>query len=247
MRVFDPEIESVPDFDSATYIYLGVDGEQAPDDTNVGIVEQSVRTIKIIAFADCMEMKRCIIHGHVVRIDQFAFWNCRSLEALFLPSSIRDIEGWAFERCRNIRILPLPLDIDFNQISKIPQYCMLHRSDAFFRTTQIDFVLRRTRTRDQVYEDILDFYRNLNPLYKACLDTNVSTRAIHECVHTYGREIAFNTDYDGMTPLHILALNPHANTGCILACFEANMSAALVRDGIGKTPLDTLLEYGGLG
>ncbi len=50
-----------------------------------------------------------------------------------------------------------------------------------------------------------------------------------------------------MTPMHILALNPHATTGAILALFDANMEAVFERysEGhdehssiSGKCPLD---------
>ncbi len=45
MRVFDPEIEVLPDFNSKTYVYLGVDGDYAPDDTIVGIIDPSVKIL----------------------------------------------------------------------------------------------------------------------------------------------------------------------------------------------------------
>ncbi len=57
-----------------------------------------------------------------------------------------------------------------------------------------------------------------------------------------------------MTPMHILALNPHADTGTILTLFHANMLAVFepyMTDSIldiyvygmdGKTPLDCLGE-----
>ncbi len=56
-----------------------------------------------------------------------------------------------------------------------------------------------------------------------------------------------------MTPMHILALNPHADASSIMTCFEANMGAVLepYTEGdnhrpsalSGKTPLDYLAEY----
>ena len=46
-----------------------------------------------------------------------------------------------------------------------------------------------------------------------------------------------------MTPLHILAMNPYADSGAILACFGANMNAVFVGDSRGNTPLDYLRVY----
>ncbi len=50
-----------------------------------------------------------------------------------------------------------------------------------------------------------------------------------------------------MTPMHILALNPHATSGAILTLFHANMGAVFEPyAGYGmsdKTPLDCLMEF----
>ncbi len=57
-----------------------------------------------------------------------------------------------------------------------------------------------------------------------------------------------------MTPMHILALNPHTDASSIMICFEANMGAVLEPYSEGedyvqhsaisnKTPLDYLAEY----
>ncbi len=89
----------------------------------------------------------------------------------------------------------------------------------------------------------LDFYSNLFPMSKVYLDTNVSVQSIKDYIHIQGIEGKYNTDYDGMTPLHILALNPMLMMGSILASGEVNTSAAFVRDGSGKAPLDTLLQF----
>ncbi len=50
-------------------------------------------------------------------------------------------------------------------------------------------------------------------------------------------------DHNGMTPLHILALNPYADSGSLVACFEANMNAVFEDDNINNTPLDYLRKY----
>ncbi len=99
---------------------------------------------------------------------------------------------------------------------------------------------------NQAYQEIVNFYRDLDPLYKACLDTNTSVQSINECIVTYGIQAAYNTYCDGMTLLHILALNPHATKGCLLTYFQANMSAAFKRDAMGMTPLDYCLLDDGL-
>ncbi len=104
-------------------------------------------------------------------------------------------------------------------------------------------------------EALLEFYHNLPPLHQECLDTNVSAQSIRQCIVTHGKAAAYDTaSYGGgMTPMHILALNPHANTLAINACFESNMGAVLERFSDGgrlqpcplsdNTPLEYLAEY----
>ncbi len=232
LRTYDPETETVPRFDTTTYTYMGVDGERAPYNTIVAIIDQSVHTIKKNAFQSCTNMRKCIMHDQVHTIEQTAFECCTSLEALFLPSSLRKIGQSAFYDCSSLRILPLPQDMDPRNIGCLTFF----HCETFFRTTQIQSHPR--------YASIVDFYGNrIPPLHKACLQINVSTQTIHDCILTHGPIVASIIDHDGMTPLHILAMNPHADSGTIIACFEAEMSCAFLGDSRGNTPLEYLKEY----
>ncbi len=240
MRVYDPKTEVVPRFDTTTYIYLGVDGERAPLDTIVGIIDPNVKMIKESAFCRCKMMRKCIMHGQVHTIQQFAFNHCASLEALFLSSSLKKIGVGAFLKCENIRILPLPTGIDFRDIEKE----ILWSCDTFFSTTQIQNYQYDRHDNGQVHKAIIDFYcNNIPSLHKLCLGIDVSTENIHECILQFGSSVASIVDHDGMIPLHILAMNPHADSGAIMACFGVDMSAAFVGDSRGETPLDYLKEY----
>ncbi len=257
MRVYDPEIEPLPNFNSTIYTYLGKKGEQAPADTTMAIIDPSVKVIKEYAFSSCSRMERCIIHNEVETIECGAFNNCSSLHALFLPPGLRSIGAEAFAGCKNIRILPIPTQIDIRKIGQ----SIIVACREFFRISQMQPYKYINVSRGQphyllmnnfqVNQAIIDFHRNLSPLQQVCLDTNVSAQSIHQCILTHGPQAAYNTNYDGMTPLHILVLNPHATTGSILTCFHANMSAGLEKydwydDGSlvgGKTPLDCLMEY----
>ena len=59
----------------------------------------------------------------------------------------------------------------------------------------------------------------------------------------HGHVAATITDHDGMTPLHVLSINPDADGGAIMACFCANMGALFVGDNRDKTPLDYLVVH----
>jgi len=226
MRVFDPDSEDLPDFTSTSYRYFGHDLEYAPSDTTEVIIDQSVKTIKRGAFSHCTKIKSCVMHNQVETIDERAFSECVSLDALFLPSSIKKIGNFAFYKCTNVRIISIPDNVSMCLLGKgIIQSCY-----QLFHTTQIQpyqYHIGIRNNDNEVNRAIFNFHYNLPPLHKACLDINVTEKSIRQCIDTHGISAsgAFSTAYGGMTPLQILALNPHADQGTILACFEVNMGA----------------------
>lgn len=273
LRVYDPAIETVPDFDSTIYTYMGMDGEMAPNETTILLIDPSVKVIKNSSFYGCKRIKKCIMQDcvHTIEESAFAFCEamkvirlsrtlkqikkdafngCNSLDVIFLPSSLEDIEYGAFFNCMNIRILPLPFSIGIQQMRNR----IIDRRSSFFHITQIQPYIHRRRigrrigryNHIEVHQSIVNFYHHLPPLYKACLDTNVTAQTLSRCIDTHGTHTASTIDHDGMTPLHILALNPHANTGSMMACFNANKIAALIMDNRGRTALDYLIEYDNL-
>ncbi len=130
-----------------------------------------------------------------------------------------------------------------SQIGKL----ILFRCDTFFQTTQLQLyqVVGEGGKISFIkgHQQVLDFYRNQHPLHRDCLNTHVNAQQIFGCIHEHGSAVAAMMDHDGMTPLHILAMNPHADEGSLMACLDANMSAAILGDGRGFTPLDYLRVY----
>ncbi len=248
MRLYDPETETVPRFmfDTTTYTYLGVDGERVPVDTVVGIIESSVKKIKENAFLNCRKMRKCVMHDKVHTIEMNAFQWCTSLEAIFLPPSLKSI-GWrAFQYCFNMRILALPNNIDIRNIGG----WIVVGDETFFDITQIqryqmpEGTITLSPDAIQVHRAIIDFYRNdVPPLHKTCLNIYVSAQNIRDSIFTYGTAVTSIIDHDGMTPLHILAMNPHADSVAIMVCFEADINSVFIEDSRGNTPLDYMKEY----
>ncbi len=262
-RVFDPSIEQVPDFVSTRYVYLGIVGEKAPPDTTLLIIDPTVSYIQREAFAGCDKIQKCIMHDNVEAvgfwafvlcssmtvinlsrslryIEPQAFESCASLEALFLPQSLEKIDAAAFAGCDNLRILPLSSYIESAEM-------VIHGCDTLLDLTQTSEYAFEEDTRDiinndEVHQSVIDFYNNLPPLHRTCLDPAVNAFTIHACIDTHGLGTAAIRDHDGMMPLHILAMNPHADVGAIGACFRANMTAAFARDNRGNTPLDYLKQ-----
>eukprot|EP00553_Chaetoceros_curvisetus_P013599 CAMPEP_0204641476 /NCGR_PEP_ID=MMETSP0717-20131115/51151_1 /ASSEMBLY_ACC=CAM_ASM_000666 /TAXON_ID=230516 /ORGANISM="Chaetoceros curvisetus" /LENGTH=268 /DNA_ID=CAMNT_0051662143 /DNA_START=56 /DNA_END=864 /DNA_ORIENTATION=+ len=187
-------------------------------------------------------------------------YDCHSLDAVFLPSSIKEIGDGAFDHCKNLRILSIPHTINIDNIGRdiIGQlgYSIISRCDTFWHMHSAHL---REGNHNQVNQAIIDINHNLPSLHQACLNTNVSTQSIHQYITAHGTAAAYNANYgDGMTPMDILALNPHADASSIMTCFEANMGAAIgmwiqgkdvhgshsISSALsGKTPLDYLAEY----
>mmetsp|Transcript_8123 Transcript_8123/g.9453 ORF Transcript_8123/g.9453 Transcript_8123/m.9453 type:complete len:276 (+) Transcript_8123:477-1304(+) len=244
-----------------------LDDEYAPSNTTEVVIHPTVKIIQAFVFEGCKKLRRVIMHQNVEIIENNAFQSCRSLDALFLPSSIKQIAQRAFYDCTNLRILSIPRQAIEIGKGKIGTDQIIFKCHTFFyvagiQSYQVDAHSLKTNN-DEVHQDIIDFYHNLSPLHQACLDTNVSVQSISECIETHGIATAYNTNYglDRMTPMHILALNPHPDTGAILTLFHANMGAVfepyseVVDDKdddeiptcvtSGKTPLDAHLSVVG--
>ncbi len=221
-------------------------------------IEDGVRNIKMCAFYGCKAMKVVRLPRTLTWIGNQAFFGCDSLEALYIPPTLERIGKKAFMGCSNIRILPLPFSHGSN-VSQIGSGIVIG-CDTFFRITQIppyqhfdyfdggevdhndDY---NEEDFDVVSHNIMDFYRRLPPLHKTCLDTYVTSQTINDCINSHGA-VASTIDHDGMNPLHIISMNPHAGKETIMTCFRADMNAVLVRDHRRNTPLDYLLEYHGI-
>lgn len=231
MRMFDPKTEEVPNFNTTTYVYYGLPDERAFWTSQV-IIHPSVKVIRKGAFDEgCCGVRRVIMHRNVEVIEDRAFLECLCLHSVFLPPSIKKIGDRAFGGCENMRILSVPQSIAMNtsQIGKgFLQGCF-----DYFNMTKIPYDEEDWESWDnneEIKESFMNFHRNLHPLYQVCMDFDVSAQSIRECIATHGPAAAYSTDYgDGMTPMHILVLNPQAadDAGAILTLFHANMSAIL--------------------
>ncbi len=253
------------------------------------IIHDDVEEIGECVFEYCHAMVTIRLPRNLKRIGKGAFHCCDSLDALFIPPSVEEIGQKAFEECTKMKVLSLPPDITLEQMHSQ----MLYGCTTFFETTHIQpysvsgyrlitidpdgFNYQRQQrithiTRSEIiHQAIIDFFRNNTPpLHKACLDTNVTSLSIHDCIrHNFASEVedrsetlssassstltatiaraASTTDHNAMTPLHILAINPYVCAGSgsspILACLHLNMNVAFMADESGMTPLDYMKRY----
>ncbi len=268
-RVYNPATETVPEFNTKSYTYFGLEHEEAPYEVEEVIVHPSVRVILRKAFYRCL-MKRCIMGDQVLRIEEEAFYWCRnlrnirlskalnfigtsafercySLDSLFLPSSVQEIEQCAFMKCQDMKILALPRNIDLAKIRSV----IVIECDTLLSTMQYvkveseewpgEFIIPNDSIHE-VNQWLINRYSHL-PLLDLCTRSSVTAPMICEVIREHGTNTAYETEneYD-WTPLHILMMNPYtcSNWDAIVTCFSANPSALFCPDATHMTPLDYL-------
>eukprot|EP01083_Nonionella_stella_P053158 140736_1 len=77
------------------------------------------------------------------------------------------------------------------------------------------------------------------PFHKLCYKPSISTKQINDYLNEYGTDSALVIDtIHGMTPIHMLAMNPHASTDSIAALLDSNMEAFFCLDHQQKTTIE---------
>ena len=256
------------------YIYQGLDDEKVPKDTTRVIVDNSVTVIKRDTFYLCRHLVSVIMGDNVKRIEEWAFYkchalrfirlsnmlefmgagafhSCHSLEALFLPSTVKSIEIWAFGRCRLLRLLILPNDINLRNVS-----------EHIIKGTTIHQIAENVGVAYEYdeFSDVIDeSNREVNewlihrmdevPFHKLCCSSSIATQLINDHLNEYGNDSAAAIDpIHGMTPLHVLSMNPYAPSETIAALLNVNVEFAFRLDYKEKMSLDYARDYnvGGL-
>jgi len=203
-----------------------------------------VEKIEMGAFMGCSSMERVKISKGLVTIGKQAFWECKSLDALFLPSTLQQIEDEAFRDCISMRILVLPPKINLDQVGeRIVRGCdtLLKTGaemDIQYKWQQL-FFNRHVSNNDEVNRWVAN-HLDGSPLYQICADASVKSSTLYAYIQEYGTSSAYVRDFHGLTPLHIITMNPHASMSAIVACFSANQDFLCAKDGKGLTPLDYL-------
>jgi len=87
------------------------------------------------------------------------------------------------------------------------------------------------------------------PFQKLCCNSSITTKHIHDYLNEHGDDSARAIDtIHGMTPLHMLSMNPHAQADSIAALLDVNVEVVFCLDGQRKISLDYARDYnvGGL-
>ncbi len=140
--------------------------------------------------------------------------------------------------CQEMKILSIPPHMNMEQLGLevivicrtllLILFCPHEIPTGFDETNEDTFVDTTPLPNcDELNQKLIDFHHDLPPLHKACLDIHVSIPSIQQCIETHGRDAAglYTRSYGiSMTPMHILAYNPHADSGTVLALLHANKS-----------------------
>uniref|UniRef100_A0A7S3VG25 Uncharacterized protein n=1 Tax=Chaetoceros debilis TaxID=122233 RepID=A0A7S3VG25_9STRA len=185
-------------------------------------------------------------------IGKLAFYHCDSLEALFLPSTVKSIGNYAFVWCGSLRLLILPHRIDLDNVKEIISYrtaiCQIADNTGVTIEYDENNAIANDESNRRVNEWLIH-HMDAAPFHKLCYDSSVTTKQISDYLHEHGNDSALAIDpYHGMTPLHILSMNPHAPADTIAALFNSNIQTVFCADNQQKTPLEYARDYnvGGL-
>eukprot|EP01083_Nonionella_stella_P032298 88396_1 len=250
------------------YIYRGLHGENVPREVTHVIVDESVTSIKKEAFSRCRHLVSLIMGNNIKRIERHAFYfcialqfirlsntleciereafhECRSLEALFIPLTVTMIEPHAFLDCYSLRLLFLPNGIDFSNVGDVIIY-----DTAIYRIAKAAGLVYRLSCDSHHQVNVwLIHHMDDWPFHRLCYNSSITTKQITSYIGQNGVDSALTIEkIHGMTPLHMLAMNPHAPGDAITALLESNVEAVFSLDSELKTPLDYARSYnvGGL-
>ena len=245
-----------------TYIYFGLNGEQAPKDTTDVTIDNSVTVINAGVFTKCHEsLERVIMYDNVITIENDAFRSCEALEyitfsrnlvqignnalldchalgAIFLPSSLRTIGNDAFKGCSSLRFLSVPATIEVLG-SGIVSDCRELLTDS--ERSRDDHPMQLSNS-DEIHHWLMHRHDDF-PLHRVCYSANVTAQDIDACITAHGIQYACTVDDQQMTALHVLSANPQATPEAISACYYANPKAATMLDNDGSIPIHYLCEY----
>lgn len=216
----------------------------------------NVKKIEDRAFLNCRSLRFIRLSKRLEHIGYRAFRGCILLEALFLPSTVKSIKDDAFENCPSLKLMILPNDIDLNNVGKYIIYSLNAGILSYYAGStryewieDEDGIWNITDESSRRVNEWLFHHMDGSPFHKLCYNSSITAEQINSYVTENGDDVAAAIDPShGMTPLHMLAMNPYASTDAIASLFNSNMQAVFCLDNQQKTPLDYARDYnvGGL-
>ena len=212
------------------------------------------------AFYYCTALRFIQLSKALEYIGRSAFFHCDSLEALFLSSTVNTIEVYTFNGCDSMKLLILPKGIDLSNVGNV----ILIRSTNIYQIVEtvgvayewndgVSFEVsllyhgttNTTQSRRRMNEWLIWIHHmDEAPFHKLCCNSSITTRQINDYLNENGADAARTLDpYHGMTPLHMLSMNPHAPAETIAALLDVDTEVAFCLDNEGKMSLDYARDY----
>eukprot|EP00554_Chaetoceros_debilis_P014022 CAMPEP_0194125854 /NCGR_PEP_ID=MMETSP0150-20130528/59681_1 /TAXON_ID=122233 /ORGANISM="Chaetoceros debilis, Strain MM31A-1" /LENGTH=377 /DNA_ID=CAMNT_0038819681 /DNA_START=142 /DNA_END=1276 /DNA_ORIENTATION=+ len=143
----------------------------------------------------------------------------------------------------------LPHDIDLSNVGHV--IITSTGIQQIARTAGVEYEMNNVLTggSNRRVNEWLIHQMDESPFHKLCYDTSVTSKQINDYLIEHDNDSALQTDGNyGMTPLHMLAMNPHAPADSISTLLNSNQEAVFSLDNEEKTPLDYARDYnvGGL-
>jgi len=219
------------------------------------IMGDNVKKIEEAAFFSCGALRFIRLSKTLEYIGDDAFYHCESLEALFLPSTVTWIGRATFSFCQSLRLLILPDGIDLNNIGeKNIHYTVISQfaenSGVAYEYEEDEHGYERvTEESIRRVNEWVFHHMDEAPFHKLCYNSSITTKHINDYLNEHGNDSALAVDtIHGMTPLHMLSMNPHSPSDAIAALLDVNVEVAFCLDNQGKLSLDYARDYnfGGL-
>jgi len=216
------------------------------------IMGNNVKRIKERAFSDCRALRFIRLSKTLEYIGDDAFYHCESLEALFLPSTVKSIGNYAFVWCGSLRLLILPHRIDLDNVKEIISYRTAICQIADNTGVTIEYDENNAIANDESNRRVNEWlfhHMDHAPFHKLCYNSSITTKHLNAYINEHGNDTALDIDtIHGMTPLHMLSMNPHSPADAIAAVLDVDVEVVFRLDGQGKLSLDYARDYnvGGL-
>ena len=215
------------------------------------IMDDNVKTIEGYAFYCCHALRIIRLSNKLEYIGDHAFGSCDSLEVLFLPSTVKIIAcwDWTFVNCESLRLLILPDAFNTGNgnasgdirggVTRVIKGSVHQTADiAGVRYELID-------EYDSLRFTIEIYHMDDSPFHKLYYNSSVNTQQINDYLDEHGNDSTLQIGpIHGMTPLHMLTMDPNAPAETIAALLNSNTDNIFCLD----SPLDYARDYnvGGL-
>lgn len=222
----------------------------------------NVVDIEDYAFDNCDKMRYIKLSKGLQTIGRYAFNKCNAMRAYAIPSSVRKVKTRAFWNNNSLRFLNLPrnLEPDLTKTAICTKTAKRVNSDLFWRVQRVEGMLGGRHGNDyldnfllsrnpEYYSDKgvlnswLCFHMEDYGLHNMCFNPSIEVEELNEYVGRNAASVRQIEHFNMTSPLHMLAMNPHAPDSAFEVLFELWNSAVFKKDILKRTPIEIAEIY----